>query len=231
MSRRGLLLVPGCALILCCVAPAGVAVADNCLDPGLVNGSAEDTLAAMSGVGGAAPAGWTVTGGLTSRHYAAPGSLHDPPGNSWGVRYFEGGDSPLATATQTLPVRPGCEDTYDVPFFWFLISAHLGAVEGEPDAARVELRFLDSGGQPLGGFQIGQAPDGTPAPDGVGTWLWEAYAMRPIPPGTRSTEIRVVLDNFNGGRNTAWVDRVEAHVTWEDPVQPTTWGGLKALYR
>ena len=146
MSRTGLLSAVGCALILCCSASAGAAVADNCLDPGLVNGSAEDTLAAMSGVGGAAPAGWTVTGGLTSRHYAAPGSLHDPPGNSWGVRYFEGGDSPLATATQTLPVRPGCEDTYDVPFFWFLISAHLGAVEGEPDAARVELRFLDSGG-------------------------------------------------------------------------------------
>jgi hypothetical protein len=43
----------------------------------------------MSGVGGRRlPA--DGNGGLTSRHYAAPGSLHDPPGNSWGVRYFEG---------------------------------------------------------------------------------------------------------------------------------------------
>jgi hypothetical protein len=72
---------------------------------------------------------------------------------------------PPATATQTLPVRPGCEDTYDVPFFWFLISAHLGLSKASP----MPREWNSASSIPAAsrwGFQIGQAPDGTPAPDG-----------------------------------------------------------------
>lgn len=203
--------------------------AQDCVVPLILNGSAEDTAGTAGSPAGDIPS-WSFSGGMRSMRFGAPGSLTGIPSDfgEWGQRYFDGGNSDLAVATQLVPVRPECEATYDAHFYFIVAQVRLGTVAGEPDAAWLDVRFLDAAGLSLGGFRVGEPPDGTP---GTGATNFVAGGSAPLPFGTRATEFRLYLQNFNGGRNTAWADLLFAGFTWPDPVQRTTWGGLKALYR
>jgi hypothetical protein len=168
---------------------------------------------------------WTLSEGARAVVYGSPGSLSSTPAgpDEWGSTYLDGGFSELATAIQRVEVPSECEDMYDQGFWWLLVTARLGDVVGEPDQARVEVRFLDAADQGLGVLQ------GCISDAGSGNSIHYYFVCsHPLPIGTRVVEFRTLLENVNGGRNTAWADNLSIGFTWPDPVVPTTWGGIKA---
>ena len=196
----------------------------GCFDP-LENPSFEATLVPNQNEYDQMP-NWTLTGGMRAVVYGSPGSLSTVPvsQDDWGSTYLDGGFSDLAIATQRIEVPTECESIYDQEYYFLLLEARLGDVASEPDHAEAELRFLNAADEQLGNIlETGFIPAGTG--NSISSIL---VCSQFIPSGTRVIEIRVLLVNVNGGRNTAWADNFSIGLTWPDPVQPTSWGAIKA---
>lgn len=207
------------------VEPIGALPAD-CFQP-LQNPSFEATLVPNQSEYNQIP-NWTLTSGMRTVVYGSPGSLSSAPASpdDWGSTYLDGGFSDLAIATQRIEVPTECESIYDEGYYFLLLEARLGDVVGEPDHAEAEVRFLNAADQQLGDLlQTGFIPPGTG--NSISSIL---VCSKSLLPGTRFVEIRVLLVNTNGGRNTAWADNFSIGFAWPDPVEPTSWGAIKARF-
>ena len=153
-------------------------------------------------------AGWTpVVGAFATRSY---GTLGTP---SPAVAAAAGGGTFLATATlffdstlrQTFDVSGNAADI-DADNLDARVRALLGGVASIPDTARINVRFLDTGGTIISTSTI--SPITSTVRNFMTVVLQRDETFR-IPVLTRTIHVEILFDNLNGAANEGVADEVE----------------------
>lgn len=94
---------------------------------------------------------------------------------------------------------------------------------GAHDDARIIVEYLDAGLSVLDALNTGVILP-------FNTWV-HVSDVRPVPVGTRSIRVRLTGVRSGGASTDAMFDALSLMVNATLPVEATTWGSVKALYR
>lgn len=176
--------------------------------PPLVNPGCEAPL-----VDGQIPGWQVVVGDAWTAHTADP----SPLANFGGLAYFAPGMAAEAELRQDVVAWDGATDAY-------LGFHYRTGVESPSDVVRVVCEFREvEGGPVVETLDSGELT----SPNG---WSWY-YVSGRIVYWPRFLRVRLLASRHSGATTDAWFDNLYLFVGWIDPVTPTTWSGLKALYR
>ena len=148
----------------------------------------------------------------------APRTKDPPPDASLGgLAYFAPGTAAEAELRQDVVAWDGRTDAY-------LGFQYRTGVESPSDVVRVVCEFREvEGGPVVATFDSGELT----SPNG---WSWY-YVSDRIVYWPRFVRVRLLAERRSGATTDAWFDNLSLWVGWVDPVTPTTWSGVKALYR
>ena len=200
----------------------------------IVNGDAETGPAGGGGFIGA-PAGFTITGELTQVSYDAGGGYPtrtDAGGVAVGDAFFSGGFTTPSTGFQTIDVS-NLAGVIDFGTSSYVLSALLGGFSSQGDQATLSVTFNGLAGL-LGTTSIGPV---TPSDRGDATSLLQRSAGGLLPVGTRSIDVLLRMDRFQGSANDGYADNLSlvltAGVIPGGVPEPATWammiGGVGAV--
>lgn len=196
------------------------------------NPDAEDGSASPDGQTVVQVPGWTTSGNFTVVGYGTPGEFPttgDPGPSNRGNNFFAGGpDNATSTALQVIDVPSGWEGVIDGGWVGFQMAGYFGGFAAEEDNAILDLACKDAQGAVLSSAAIGPV---TAADRGNQTGLLARWWAWQVPPGTRRFDLLLTMTRVDGSYNNAFADVLYFELFVVDPVEPTTWGGIKASYK
>jgi hypothetical protein len=214
---RVVLLVVFLFTVVGLAAPAGAAIPAGNL---IINPGAEGGAAATDDVHVFAPDfPWSTSTGFTQVAYGTAGFPSVQVANSigGGNAFFAGGPSNASSsAEQTVDVA-GAGTEIDAGDATASLSAHLGGVGTQDDAAKVDATFLAADGATLGTLTVGPVFD---AERGGATTLVAKSASATVPAGTRAIRVRITATRAGGSYNDGYADNIR--LTLAGPGPPDT---------
>ncbi len=194
-----------------------VAAAFLCVGPGwasaaaptanlLQNPGAEAGPGSPDGVVIDAPPSWTTTASFTATQYGATGfpTTAQSASIGGGSNFFAGGNTALATATQTVDVS-AARSQIDAGTQPATLSGYLGGFASQTDTMSVTATYLGASGNSLGSLRIGPV---TAADRGGQTALLRRVASGTIPVGTRSIRVVMTATRLEGTSNDGYADNI-----------------------
>jgi hypothetical protein len=153
-----------------------------------------------------APPSWTTTASFTATQYGAPGFPTTAQSTSigGGRNFFAGGNTALATATQTVDVS-AAGSQIDAGRQPATLSGYLGGFASQADTMTVAATYLGASGNSLGSLQIGPV---TAADRGGQTALLRRATSGTIPVGTRSIRVVMTATRLEGTSNDGYADNI-----------------------
>jgi hypothetical protein len=187
------------------LAALALAAPAQALPPGnvVVNGDGESSPGATNYSEVKPPAGWTTSDQFTVVAYSTPDSP-TPPADG-GANYFAGGNSAVATATQTIDLAAYAAEFDGQPGAQATLAALFAGYGGQSDAMAIEAFFLGADGGVLGGLKAGPA---TPEIRQSGRAFVPLNAAGPVPAGTRSARVVMTATRGGGDYNDGYADNV-----------------------
>jgi hypothetical protein len=173
------------------------------------NGGADKSLGSTDGSVVPVP-NWTITQGttFTAVQYGASGGFPTPldkgPKNRH-ANFFAGGPGdPESTqiATQTVDVSKYAS-TIDLNVVESTLTGWLGGNSVQTDNAMVRVDWYDATGTPLGSTSIGPV---TNTDRSNKTSLLKRTVTSPVPVGTRTAVVSLILNRFEGSYNDGYAD-------------------------
>jgi hypothetical protein len=175
------------------------------------------------------PPGWLVTGNATQARYGAS-SIFPGASSEYGSQFLAGGPgSAVSTATQQFVATEHDTQLYiDIDYVSFELRAWLGGTSSQGDEATVELQCKDGLGNLLKSQVLGPV---TAAERNGETVLLLRQTSGRVPAGTRHIDCIVTMTRLDGSYNNAFADDLILYFIIPDAVAPTSWSGIKSLYR
>lgn len=197
------------------------------------NPGAEDGAASPDGQTVVPVPGWMTSGNFTVVGYGTPGDFPtatDPGPSDRGDNFFAGGpDNASSTALQVIDVPGDDIGQIDAGWVGFEMYGYLGGFADEEDNAVLSVVYKDAQGAILSSTTIGPA---TAADRGNQTGLLSQFPVwGVVPPGTRRIELILTMTRVDGPYNNAFADNLFIWLIVADPVEPSTWGGIKASFK
>ena len=168
----------------------------------LVNGNAEEGTASSTGDPVPVP-GWSVSSAFTVVPYGAPGfpTVSQGPPDAMN-QFFAGGNADLSTATQEIDVTANAADI-DAEKVVCDVSGYLGGFDTQDDNATLVVSFQAGDGSELGNTQIGPV---LAADRSSLTRLVQRLSSVPVPAGTRSIVVMLIMQRVSGTFNDGYAD-------------------------
>jgi hypothetical protein len=211
---RVLVLAAG-ALFAPSAAHAAIPVGNLILNPGAEDGPGSTDAFAIN-----PPPSWTTAGELTAVQYgtgAFPSfALRDSIGG--GVNFFAGGNTSSSAAFQTIDVSSAASEI-DADDAYATLSGYLGGYEGHDDSATVIATYQDQDGTDNSQAVVFIGPV-TREDRGGRTAMLLRSASGSIPPGTRTIQVTVFLNGFDGSYNDGYVDNLSLTLHKGKPPPP-----------
>lgn len=160
------------------------------------------------------PIHWTRTGKLHAVQYGTSGGFPtstSPGPKVRGVNFFSGGNnSALSKVEQTRSVAWAAE-AIDLGVARYTLAGWLGGYLTDTDNARLKITFLNGSGGKLGAATIGPI---TPAQRANKTGLVSRTRKGPVPQGTRSIKIELIMTGGNGSYNDGYADALSLRLSY-----------------
>ena len=184
----------------------------------LVNPGAEAGPGSPDGVVVDAPPSWTTAGSFTATRYGAPGGFPTTAQSAsigGGSNFFAGGNTGLATATQTVDVFSATSQI-DAGRASATLSGYLGGFSSQSDTMAVTATFLNAhtNGTSLGSLRIGPV---TAADRGNQTQLLQRATSGAIPVGTRAIQVAMTATRLEGTSNDGYADNISLSLSTVAP--------------
>jgi hypothetical protein len=172
----------------------------------LQNPGAEAGPGSPDGLAIDAPPSWTTTASFTATQYGAPGFPTPAQSTSigGGRNFFAGGNTALATATQTVDVS-AARSQIDAGTQPVTLSGYLGGFASQADTMTVTATYLGASGNSLGSLRIGPV---TAADRSGQTALLRRAVSGTIPVGTRSVRVVMTATRLEGTSNDGYADNI-----------------------
>ncbi len=191
----------GCSLAAATPASAALPAGNLLANPG-----------AEAGLGGSnetvidPPPGWTSSGSLTATQYGGTGfpTAAQSAEIGGGNNFFAGGNTAVATGTQTIDVS-GAASEIDAGTVPASLSRFLGGYAGQADTMSVTATYLGGSNNQLGSLQIGPV---TTADRGGLTGLLPRSASGAVPAGTRAIQVVMTSTRVEGTSNDGYGDNL-----------------------
>lgn len=178
------------------------------------NPGAEASAGATSASQDTPPIYWTRTGKLHAVQYGTSGGFPtatSPGPKTRGSNFFSGGyNSALSKAEQTRSVAWATE-AIDFGLARYTLAGWLGGYSTDTDNARLRITFLNGTGGKLGAATIGPI---SPAQRANKTGLVSRTRSGPVPKGTRSIKIELILTGGNGAYNDGYADALSLRLSY-----------------
>ena len=152
------------------------------------------------------PPGWTSSGSLTATQYGGTGfpTAAQSAEIGGGNNFFAGGNTAVATGTQTIDVS-GAASEIDAGTVPASLSGFLGGYAGQADTMSVTATYLGGSNNQLGSLQIGPV---TTADRGGLTGLLPRSASGAVPAGTRAIQVVMTSTRVEGTSNDGYGDNL-----------------------
>jgi hypothetical protein len=214
LGRIGLLIALAVAGL---AAPAAAAIPAGNL---VVNPGAEDGGAATDDAQVFAPDfPWSTSAGFTQVTYGTAGfpSMQVAASIGGGNAFFAGGPANAgSTAEQSVNVT-GAAAEIDSAAVTAVLSAHLGGVATQDDAATIDATFIAADNATLGTLTVGPVLDAERA---GATTLVARSASAAVPPGTRTIRVRITATRAGGSYNDGYADNVSLSLNSDPDTVP-----------
>jgi hypothetical protein len=218
MKAQGLaafMVALGCLFVAAGSASAATAPTANLL----ANPGAEAGPGSADGVVIDVPPSWTTTAGFTAIQYGAPGGFPTTAQSATiggGRNFFGGGNTALATATQTVDVFSATSQI-DAGQAQATLSGYLGGFSSQDDNMTVTATYLNahSNGTSLGSLRIGPV---TASDRGGQTELLRRVASGRVPRGTRAVQVVMTATRLAGTSNDGYADNISLTLSSAGPV-------------
>jgi hypothetical protein len=176
--------------------------------------------------------GWMTSGNFTVVGYGTPGEFPtatDPGPPNRGSNFFAGGpNNASSTASQMYEASPQDASEIDVGHVFYTMEGYLGGFANEQDHAMVAVIYKNAQGEILSSATIGPV---TAADRNNRTGLLVDHVNGSVPVGTRRVELILTMTRIDGSYNNAFADGLSIVLISPLPVDPSTWGRIKASYR
>lgn len=178
----------------------------------IINGNAESGPGSVGGYDLEPIPSWTISGNFTVVQYGAPGfpSLTIPDPTQSGINFFAGGPN---NASSSISQRIDISDiatSVDTGSVGFIHSGYFGGFSSQGDNAALTANFISTNGTLLSSLSVGNVSN-TERQNTTAMLFRSEQGYLPV--GTRSIELLLTSNRFQGSYNDGYADNLSFALT------------------